>query len=201
MKRSLMKKLLLASIITLFIGSQAYAAIKGGDLAPHFEAQASLAGKQFNFSLLEELKKGPVVVYFYPSAYTGGCNIQAHTFAVEREKFAAAGATVIGVSLDSIDRLNKFSADPEYCAGKVAVAADVDGKIAKLYDLTVKASVEGKKDTKGEAITHGFAERSTFIIKQNGIIAETISGLKPAENVAKALKGVQNLAAAKQQNH
>ena len=77
-----------------------------------FTAKASLAGKEFNYSLADELKKGPVVVYFYPSAYTQGCNIQAHTFAENMEAFNAAKATVIGVSLDSIARLNDFSADP-----------------------------------------------------------------------------------------
>jgi hypothetical protein len=65
-----------------------------------------------------------VVVYFYPSAYTGGCNLEAHTFAVQHEKFLAAGATIVGVSLDDIGRLNTFSADPEYCGGKIAVASD-----------------------------------------------------------------------------
>ena len=80
------------------------------------KAQASLAGKEFSYSLADALKKGPVVVYFYPSAYTQGCNIQAHTFAENMDKFNAAGSTVIGVSLDSIARLNDFSADPANAA-------------------------------------------------------------------------------------
>ena len=88
------------------------AALKEGDAAPDFKAQASLAGKVFTFVLKEALKKGPVVVYFYPSAFTSGCNLQAHTFAVNYGKFVAAGAQIIGVSLDSIARLNDFSADP-----------------------------------------------------------------------------------------
>ena len=90
-----------------------FAALKQGDTAPDFKAQASLAGKEFTFSLRDALKKGPVVVYFYPAAFTGGCNLQAHTFAENHDKFAAAGASVIGVSLDSIARLNDFSADPK----------------------------------------------------------------------------------------
>ena len=81
-----------------------------------------MAGKAFNYSLADALKKGPVVVYFYPSAFTEGCNVEAHTFSVRRGEFDAAGATIIGVSLDNIDRLNDFSADPKYCAGKIAVA-------------------------------------------------------------------------------
>src|SRR5262245_2317387 len=89
----------------------AFAALKEGDAAPDFSTQASLAGKAFNYSLKDALKKGPVIVYFYPSAYTAGCNAQAHAFAVNMEKISAAGASVVGVSLDNIERLNDFSAD------------------------------------------------------------------------------------------
>src|SRR4029078_12157209 len=102
----------------------------------------------------DALKKGPVVVYFYPSAYTGGCNLQAHTFAENYDKFTAAGARVIGVSLDKIATLNEFSADPEYCAGKLPVASDADGKIAKSFDLEVHEARAGFKNTKGQEIDH-----------------------------------------------
>ncbi|PPD47576.1 MAG: peroxiredoxin [Methylobacter sp.] len=193
-----MKKFLLGCLLTTAFTLPAVAALKEGDAAPDFQTQASLAGKAFSYSLKDALKTGPVVVYFYPSAYTGGCNIQAHTFAVNTEKFAAAGATIIGVSLDSIERLNDFSADPEYCAGKVAVASDKDGSIAKAYDLVVKEAAAGKKDSRGVDIDHGFAERTTFIVTPEGKIVATIGGIKPAENVEKALEAVQQLAAAKQ---
>jgi peroxiredoxin Q/BCP len=190
-----MKRFLLACLLSNAITLPAVAALKEGDTAPDLEAQASLAGKPFAFSLKEALKKGPVVVYFYPSAYTGGCNLQAHTFAVNHDKFTAAGATVIGVSLDSIERLNVFSSDPAYCAGKVAVASDADGKISKAFDLTVREAAPGKKDTRGEEINHGFAERTTFIVTPDGRIAATLDGLKPVQNVEKALAVVQQLAA------
>jgi len=193
-----MKRFLLGCLLSSAITMPAVAALKAGDTAPEFQTQASLAGKAFSYSLKESLQKGPVVVYFYPSAYTGGCNIQAHTFAENIDKFTAAGASIIGVSLDSIERLNDFSADPAYCAGKVAVASDADGAIAKSYDLVVKDPAEGKKDSRGVEITHGFAERTTFIVTPDGKIVETVSGLKPAENVAKALETVQKLAADKQ---
>ena len=192
-----MKRFLLGCLLSSAITLPAVAALKPGDAAPDFQTQASQAGKAFNYSLKDALQKGPVVVYFYPSAYTGGCNIQAHTFAVNADKFAAAGASIIGVSLDSIDRLNDFSADPEYCAGKVAVASDADGAISKSYDLIVKAAAEGKKDSRGVDITHGFAERTTFIVTADGKIAATLGGLKPAENVEQALVTVQQLTAAK----
>ncbi|HLJ69218.1 MAG TPA: redoxin domain-containing protein, partial [Chloroflexota bacterium] len=116
-----MKKRPILSLLACIASVPALAALQAGASAPEFTTQASLAGKPFTFSLKEALAKGPVVVYFYPSAYTGGCDLQAHTFAVDKDKFTAAGATIVGVSLDSIQRLNDFSADPQYCAGKIAV--------------------------------------------------------------------------------
>ncbi|WP_024298140.1 peroxiredoxin [Methylomicrobium lacus] len=190
-----MKRLFLKVLLSHLIALPALAVLPEGHPAPAVEAQASLAGKALNYSLQETLKKSPVVVYFYPSAYTGGCNIQAHTFAVDHDKFAAAGASIVGVSLDSIDRLNDFSADPEYCAGKFPVVADADGKIAKAFDVAVRAAAPGKTDTRGAEINHGFAERATFIITPDGKIAANIGGLKPKENVAKALEIVQQLKA------
>ena len=190
-----MKRSLCAGLAAALLVAPAFAALKEGDTAPAFEAPASLAGKTFGFSLRDALQKGPVVVYFYPSAYTGGCNVQAHTFAVNHDKFAAAGASIVGVSLDSIARLNEFSADPEYCAGKIAVASDVDGKIARAYDLNVSDAVAGRKDTRGADIDHGYAERTTFIVTPDGKIAATVGGLAPEVNVERALQAVQKLAA------
>jgi peroxiredoxin len=184
-------------MLSTAVALPALAALKEGAAAPDFTAQASLAGKAFSYSLKDSLKKGPVVVYFYPSAYTGGCNLQAHTFAENKEKFDAAGASIIGVSLDSIQRLNDFSADPQYCAGKIAVASDADGKIAKSYELQVQEGKAGQKDSRGNEIGHGFAERTTFIVNADGKIAATVGGIKPDENVAKALEAVQKLADAK----
>jgi peroxiredoxin len=188
-----MKRVIVSVIASGIVAVPAFAAIEQGAKAPDFKAQASLAGKEFTYSLKDELKKGPVVVYFYPSAYTGGCNIQAHTFAENMDKFKAAGASVIGVSLDKISTLNEFSADPEYCAGKLPVASDADGKIARSYDLKVGDARPGMKNTKGQDIDHGFAERTTFVVTPDGKVAATIGGVKPDENVMKALETVQNL--------
>jgi len=190
-----MKRNVLAGLSAALFVSSAFAALKEGDAAPAFTARASLAGKAFDFSLKESLKNGPVVVYFYPSAFTGGCNLQAHTFAVNQEKFAAAGATIVGVSLDNIARLNDFSADPEYCAGKIAVASDADGRIAKAYDLAVRAAVAGRKDTRGADIDHDSTERTTFVVTRDGKVAATVGGLTPVANVERALEVVQKLAA------
>jgi peroxiredoxin len=185
-----MKRLLLCGLLAAAL--PAFAALKAGDAAPDFKAQASLAGKAFDYQLKTALAKGPVVVYFYPSAFTGGCNVQAHEFAEGSDKFAAAGASIIGVSLDSIARLNEFSADPQYCAGKIPVASDADGKIAKSYELEIK-NMSGIKDSRGVEIDHGFAERTTFIVTPDGNVAATIGGLSPRENVAKTLETVQKL--------
>jgi peroxiredoxin len=171
----------------------AWAALKPGDTAPDFSAQASLAGKAFNYSLRDALKKGPVVVYFYPSAYTNGCNAQAHAFATNMDRFQAGGATVVGVSLDNIQRLNEFSADPDYCAGKLPVASDVDGKIAKSYDLMIRQGAAGMKDSRGKEINHDMAERTTFLVTPDGKVAATIGGVTPTENVDQALAAVQKL--------
>jgi len=192
-----MKSPILAVFLAVAVVLPAFAALKQGDTAPDFSAQASLAGKTFAFSLADARHNGPVVVYFYPSAFTGGCNIQAHEFATSMDKFQAAGATVIGVSLDSIARLNDFSADPKYCAGKVPVASDADGKIAASYHLKVDPEEHGAKDSRGIEIGHGFAERTTFIVSPDGKVAETIGGLAPAKNVEGALAAVQRLAAAR----
>ena len=188
-----MKNVLLGCLLSTVVAVPAFAALKEGDKAPAFTAKASLAGKAFDYSLADSLKKGPVVVYFYPSAFTQGCNIQAHTFSENMDKFKAAGASVIGVSLDSIERLNDFSADPNYCAGKVAVASDPSGSIAKSFDLMVGAAREGAKDSRGQEIGHGFAERTTFIVTPDGKVAATVGGVSPADNVMKSLETVQHL--------
>ena len=188
-----MKNLLIGLALSAVCAAPAFAALKVGDTAPDFTAKASLGGKEFTFSLADALKKGPTVVYFYPSAYTGGCNIQAHSFAVNHDKFSAAGATVVGVSLDSIARLNEFSADPNYCAGKFPVAADANGDTAKAYDLAIREIPSGRKDTRGIEIDHAAAERTTFIITPDGKIAATVGGLTPEANVEKALATVQQL--------
>jgi peroxiredoxin len=188
-----MKNILLGGLLATAVALPALAALKEGAPAPAFTAKASLAGKAFDYSLRDSLKKGPVVVYFYPSAFTQGCNIQAHTFSENMDKFTSAGASVIGVSLDSIERLNDFSADPNYCAGKVAVASDPSGAIAKSFDLNVGAARDGAKDTRGVDIGHGFAERTTFVVTPDGKVASTIGGISPAENVQKSLEAVQHL--------
>ena len=188
-----MKRFLFGTLFLSIAAMPAMAALQQGDSAPKFKAQASLAGKTFEFSLEKALRKGPVVVYFYPSAYTGGCDLEAHTFAQDSEKFATAGATIIGVSLDSIQRLNSFSSDPNYCAGKFPTASDTGGAISKSYEVAVHQGPAGLKDVRGVEIGHGFADRTTFVIARDGKIVSVISNVSPADHVAKALAIVQQL--------
>jgi thioredoxin-dependent peroxiredoxin len=174
-----------------------WAALKAGETAPDFKARASLAGKEFNFSLEDALKKGPVVVYFYPSAFTKGCDLEAHTFADNKEKFDAAGATIIGVSADSIERLDAFSSDPQYCAGKFPVASDANHQISNSYNLALTAVKAGAQDVRGVAIDHDFIERTTFVIDKDHKIVATLSskddGLAPDQHVMKSLEIVKGL--------
>ncbi|MDD5115249.1 MAG: peroxiredoxin [Methylobacter sp.] len=188
-----MKRFLLGCLLSVVAASPVFAALQAGDTAPAIDTQASFGGKPSAYSLQESLKKGPVVVYFYPTAYGKGCSVQAHTFAINHDKFTAAGATIVGVSLDDIDRLNQFSADPEYCASKFPVASDVDGKIANAFGLNADESTKGRKDIRGVQVDHGSIARTTFIVAQDGKIVATVGDLKPAENVEKALEHIQQL--------
>lgn len=185
------KHILIAVLAAAFSASPALAALKVGDTAPDFTAQGSLGGKDVNFNLKSALKKGPVVVYFYPSAYTGGCDLQARTFAEEADKFTAAGASIVGVSGDTLDRLQKYSADPKFCAGKFTVTSDADTKVAKTYDLNVRQPGPGAKDNQGNPLTHAIIERHTYVVGKDGKILasmnSTADGISPVEHVEKSL--------------
>ena len=198
-----MNRSIVAALVAGVLAYPVMAALKPGDQAPDFKAKASVAGKTFDFSLAAALKQGPVVVYFYPAAFTGGCNIEAHTFAEDKAQFDAAHATIIGISGDSIERLNAFSADPQYCAGKFPVASDPDGAIGKSFNLNVKVreGAPSYRDTRGDLLDNKVAiERTTFVIAPDGKIAATFSsagdGIKPAEHAEKSLALVQGMASA-----
>ena len=192
-----MKRMIPGFALLLLVSLPLLAALKVGEKAPDFSGRGSLAGKEFNFSLADVLKKGPAVVYFYPSAYTQGCDIEAHTFAEMKDQFDAAGVTIVGVSLDSLERLNQFSADPAYCAGKFPVVSDAGGKISTSYNLTTSARRDGMKDVRGVEVDHDLIERATFVVgKDHTIIARLSSkddGVAPADHVKKSLEIVQGL--------
>lgn len=192
---------ILGGALLALLAVPAFAALQPGARAPDFTTVASLAGKDFTFSLKNALKKGPVVVYFFPSAFTQGCDIEAHTFAVNKARFTAVGATIIGVSADSIKRINAFSSDPSYCAGKFPVASDPSGNIAADYGLTMAPEMKGAKDVRGVAINHGFFPRTTFVLDREGKIVATLSSqvdhISPAEHVTRSLAIVQKMHADK----
>ncbi len=159
----------------------AMAALDNGATAPNFATQASLGGKVFTFSLADSLKKGPVVLYFYPAAFTTGCTIEAHDFAEAVDQYKALGATVIGVSHDNIDTLNKFSVSE--CRSKFAVAADTDQKIMKSYDAIL-------------AIKPEYANRTSYVITPDGKVLYSFTDLEPDKHVANTLAALKKWKAA-----
>jgi thioredoxin-dependent peroxiredoxin len=165
-----------AVMATALFALPTFAALPDGTKAPDFTTQASLAGKAFQFSLAKALKKGPVVLYFYPAAFTPGCTIEAHEFAEATPKFEALGATVIGVSHDPIDKLNKFSVSE--CRNKFAVASDADGSIMKNYDAVLAAKPE-------------YANRTSYVIAANGDIIYSYTELKPDQHVENTMAAVK----------
>lgn len=170
----MLRRSLAAAVLALAAAAApALAALNTGQTAPDFSAQASMGGKVFTFNLADALKKGPVVLYFYPAAFTKGCTIEAHTFADAMDQFKALHATVIGVSHDTIDTLNKFSVSE--CRSKFPVAADPSLTVAKQYDAVLP-----------QAPT--YANRTSYVIAPNGKILATLTDLThPQQHVNNAL--------------
>ncbi|WP_434647448.1 peroxiredoxin [Achromobacter piechaudii] len=161
----------------LLAAASAHAALSVGASAPDFSTQASLGGKVFTFKLNDALKQGPVVLYFFPAAFTQGCTIEAHNFAEATDEYKSLGATVIGVSTDNIDTLNKFSVSE--CRGKFAVAADGDGKIMKSYD-----AVHDKRPE--------YAQRVSYVISPQGKILYEFTDMNPESHVANTMRALRD---------
>ena len=170
----------LAALAIAGTASPALAALKPGAKAPDFTAPAYLAGAPFTYHLADALKKGPVVVYFFPAAHTSGCNLEAHLFSDAIDQFKAAKATVIGVTAGKVDELAAFSSETEHCGGKFPVAADAGAKIAKEYD----AVLAQKPD---------WSSRTSYVIAQNGEIVHVYSNLNPNDHVTETLNAVKAL--------
>ena len=180
-----MRKIIFAGLLAVSVATPAYAALNVGAKAPHFVTQASLGGKIFTYSLVDALKKGPVVLYFYPAAFTTGCTIEAHDFADAIEKYQALGATVIGVSHDDIEKLNRFSVSE--CRSKFPVAADPDQGIMKSYDAILAVKPE-------------YADRTSYVISPSGEIIYTYTDLQPDKHVENTLDALRKWAAGHKQN-
>ena len=162
------------------LAAPAIAALKVGAKAPDFSAPAYLAGQPFTFKLADALKKGPVVVYFFPAAHTSGCNLEAHLFSEAIDQFKAQGATVIGVTAGNVDQLADFSKETEHCSGKFPVAADPGVKIAKEYDAVL-------------ALKPSWSNRTSYVIAPSGEIAYAYSDLNPNDHVKETLAAVKAL--------
>ncbi|MDN5923393.1 MAG: peroxiredoxin [Xanthomonadales bacterium] len=172
-----MKRLIVClSTLLAFAALPVFASLPVGAQAPVFEAQASLGGNVFSFSLAKALKQGPVVLYFYPAAFTKGCTIEAHDFAEATDKYKALGATVIGVSHDDIDTLKRFSVSE--CRSKFAVAADTDQHIMKAYDAVLAGHTS-------------YANRTSYVIAPDGKVIYTYTNLNPAKHVANTLAALK----------
>ena len=169
-----LRKILAASLALLSFN--AYADLKPGDTAPDFTAQATLGGKEFSYTLHDALKQGPVVLYFYPAAFTRGCTIEAHNFAEAMDQYKALGATVIGVSHDPLEKLKRFSVSE--CRSKFPVAADADGSIMKAYDAVMP-------------IFSSYASRTSYVIAPDGKILYVYSSLSPDQHVANTLAALK----------
>ena len=171
-----MKNAMAALVFVAALSLPAAAALKIGDSAPDFTTQASMGGKVFAFHLADALKQGPVVLYFYPAAFTKGCTIEAHAFAEAMDRFKALGATVIGVSHDNIETLNKFSVSE--CRSKFPVAADTDQKIMKAYDAILAKAPQ-------------FADRTSYVIAPDGKVIYEYTDLDPTHHVENTMAAVQ----------
>lgn len=169
-------RLLAALLTALCLQTAAHAQLQPGAAAPVFSAPAALAGKTFTFKLTEALKIGPVVVYFYPKAFTSGCSIEANLFAQATDEFQSLGASVIGVSGDDIETLKKFSLGP--CGGKFAVAADVDRTTMKAYQATMFFSSE-------------MASRISYVVTPDLKVFFTHASLSPDQHVSTTLAAVK----------
>jgi peroxiredoxin len=169
----------LATLLTVFLigaTTPGWAALAVGAEAPDFATEAALAGVATKFSLSQTLKKGPVVLYFYPKAFTSGCTVEAHNFAEASDKFNQLGATVVGVSNDTIDTLQKFSV--EACRNKFMVAADGGAQIIKKYDV-------------GLMLLPNTADRVSYVISPQGKVLYVYSSLSPDEHVSNTMQAVE----------
>jgi peroxiredoxin len=165
-----MKKTLFAfaALAAFAVTTPALAALPVGAKAPDFSAPAAMAGKSFNFNLDSALKKGPVVLYFFPAAFTKGCTIEAHDFADATDDYKKLGASVIGVTAGGIDRLTEFSTSE--CRSKFPVAADPNAVIAGSYDSA-------------PAVFQGHSNRTSYVITPDHKVLFAYSDLDPSKHV------------------
>jgi peroxiredoxin len=177
MVRPLFSRIAFAAVVAA-AGHPAWAALDIGDPVPKFTANAALGGKTFRYSLADALAKGPVVLYFFPAADSNDCSIEAHAFAEAIDKFAALGATVIGVSADDIDTLSKFSV--KSCQSRFPVASDESKAVIQGFDALMQTRPD-------------FANRLSYVIAPDGKVAYYYQNLNPDKHVERTLNAVRAL--------
>ena len=165
--------------LAIVVAPAATAALDIGDRAPDFMADAALAGKVYRYSLADSLRKGPVVLYFFPAAFSDGCSVEAHNFAEASAQFAELGATVVGVSADDIDTLSKFSM--QACQSKFPVASDSSMGVIKAYDAALETRPE-------------YANRISYVIAPDGSIVSHYQSLNPQRHVERMLGALRGWA-------
>jgi thioredoxin-dependent peroxiredoxin len=178
----LMARCAACALVLLGFPLFANAALDIGESAPTFVTQAALGGTVYDFSLADSLKKGPVVLYFFPAAYSEGCSIEAHDFAGAIEEFRALGASVAGISGDDIETLTKFSV--QVCQSRFPVASDKTQAIMKSYDAVMQTRPE-------------YANRISYVIAPNGTVVFQYMSLDPAKHVEKTLNALRSWSAGK----
>jgi thioredoxin-dependent peroxiredoxin len=169
------------AIILLFFAGPAFAMMKPGMRAPDFTIEAAQGGKEFQFTLSEALKKGPVVLYFYPKSFTSVCTVEAHEFAEAMEQFSAMNTQVIGVSADKIETQKEFSL--KECRNKFPVGADEKLKLIEAYDAAFEAPIVGRI----------FADRISYVISTDGKIVSAVKDSGAHRHIENALGVVKNL--------
>ncbi len=173
-----------AALLALALPAASQAELPQGARAPNFATQGALAGKPFAFNLRAALRRGPVVLYFYPKAFTQGCTLEAHAFADATADFQAAGATVIGMSNDDVPTLQRFST--EHCRDKFAVAVATPA-IVQAYQVDLK---------KPDGTSSGYTSRTSYVIGRNGRVQMVYTNMNYADHVRLTLEAVRAMQAA-----
>lgn len=172
-----MRKLLFGLSAIALAAVPASAALHEGAKAPDFTTTGAVGGKAFKLHLAEQLKSGPVVLYFFPKAFTQGCTLEAHAFSDAAKEFKAAGARVIGMSADDLPTLKRFSVEACRNAFPVATATP---DVIRAYDVSLKQKP-------------GLTDRTSYVIDRSGKITFVHSDLDWSEHVAKTLAAVKAL--------
>lgn len=172
MRRSFFTVLTAAALVA----TAASAALPVGSTAPDFSLQGALGGQPMTFELRRALNDGPVVLYFFPAAFTAGCTLEAHRFAEATDTFKSLGATVVGVTAGNIDRVAEFSRSE--CRDKFAVAADPGARVAARYQATM-------------AQNQGMSSRTSYVIAPDGRILLAYTDANPEQHVEQTLAAVR----------